>query len=706
MKHTFSIFFVLALLSFGLTAQTINITDTHFKLSLTSSNCVDFDGDGYYDGDVDTNNDGEIQLSEALAVQRLSVNDIEINLLEGLQYFENLTHLYIDDHNNLSSFPQEGLANLLVLDCSGSGFTNLDLTIFPSLEEVDCSSNELVNLTVQGLQNLKKLKVRFNYDLATIDLSGLPSLEDLDLGFCLFTNIELVDLPLLREVNLSGNDLGSLEIVGFPALTTLELRVNNLSSLILAELPSLTVLSIFQNDLQTLDLSNNIPHLRELNANNCPLVNLNLQGLDSLSELDIQNNLLTTLELQNLPILEDVDCRFSNNLESIRLANLPEISRIDARDCPNLIQGEFENLPKLSALDMSDCPISTLNINATPLLYVLDINAADLAAVTYNLPHLGRLTCGGSALTFLDLTAMPNLRELTCNDAQMTSLDLSQNFKLEDLVLSQNHQLEQVNIKNGIQEEHLYIHDAPSLIYICMDEEDVSLVQEEVNATNGLENVSYNTSCSFDPGGSNTQLQGQALFDFDNDGCDSTDIIYPYLRYDLEGVSISTSVYSNANGIYNSYIPEGTFTLTPQPEQPGYFNISPEIATINITSNNEVVLQDFCVTPAFEANDASITIIALSTARPGFDASYEIVYKNQGALPLNGDITFTYNAATVEFLVASINATTEESGLLNWSFTDLLPFECRTIQLDFNVNSPMETPPVNNGDLLVFSAEI
>ncbi|WP_321538784.1 DUF7619 domain-containing protein [Flavobacterium piscinae] len=43
---------------------------------------------------------------------------------------------------------------------------------------------------------------------------------------------------------------------------------------------------------------------------------------------------------------------------------------------------------------------------------------------------------------------------------------------------------------------------------------------------------------------------------------------------------------------------------------------------------------------------------------------------------------------------------------LNWNFTDFNPFETREIDLLFNINSPMETPPVNGGDELGFAAII
>src|SRR5690606_23260881 len=45
-------------------------------------------------------------------------------------------------------------------------------------------------------------------------------------------------------------------------------------------------------------------------------------------------------------------------------------------------------------------------------------------------------------------------------------------------------------------------------------------------------------------------------------------------------------------------------------------------------------------------------------------------------------------------------------GDLTWQFTDLMPFETRVISLTLNVNSPIETPAVNIGEILTFNALI
>ncbi len=64
MKSSISIFLLL-FFTVSSHAQIVNIPDANFKNALVNTNCVDIDGDGIGDIDADTNNDGEIQVSEA-----------------------------------------------------------------------------------------------------------------------------------------------------------------------------------------------------------------------------------------------------------------------------------------------------------------------------------------------------------------------------------------------------------------------------------------------------------------------------------------------------------------------------------------------------------------------------------------------------------------------------------------------------------------
>src|SRR3970040_2773561 len=87
-------FLVVALYFFnGLNAQIVTIPDANLKYLLVNSVCADFNNDGVFDGDVDANNDGEIQELEALNVLQLSVDcvDYPANSFYDQRIISNLT---------------------------------------------------------------------------------------------------------------------------------------------------------------------------------------------------------------------------------------------------------------------------------------------------------------------------------------------------------------------------------------------------------------------------------------------------------------------------------------------------------------------------------------------------------------------------------------------------------------------------------------
>ena len=79
--------------AFAVNAQIVNIPDANFKNALVNTLCVDTDNNNVGDADVDTNNDGEIQVSEALAVIALDVFSNNISDLTGIESFANLQWL-------------------------------------------------------------------------------------------------------------------------------------------------------------------------------------------------------------------------------------------------------------------------------------------------------------------------------------------------------------------------------------------------------------------------------------------------------------------------------------------------------------------------------------------------------------------------------------------------------------------------------------
>jgi hypothetical protein len=259
---------------------------------------------------------------------------------------------------------------------------------------------------------------------------------------------------------------------------------------------------------------------------------------------------------------------------------------------------------------------------------------------------------------------------------------------------------------NNLNWDFLYFNNNPNLQYICCDVDDIPLVQQSVNSY-GLNNCVVNSYCSFTPGGTYFTIQGNSKIDSNSNGCDNSDIDFPFLKFNQIVSNNLVGVYfANQFGNYSIPVQAGSHTITPILENPTYFNISPNSFVADFPTQASPLVQDFCITANGVHHDVEVTIIPTNPARPGFDANYTIIYKNKGNQVESGAITLDFNDAILDLVSANPSFSGQATNSLVWNYTNLQPFETRTINLDFNINSPMEIPAVNNDDILGFSVDI
>jgi len=159
-----------------------------------------------------------------------------------------------------------------------------------------------------------------------------------------------------------------------------------------------------------------------------------------------------------------------------------------------------------------------------------------------------------------------------------------------------------------------------------------------------------------------------------------------------------------SNGVYRLFPDEGTYTTSVIGGLPNSYSVSPLSAISEFTGLENTDIVDFCVVPTIVFNDLNIVFYpSINDPRPGFDTSYQIVYSNAGTTQLSGDITFQYDDSKIQFLNASETVASQTNNTLTLNYSNLNPFETRTINLDFNVFPP---PTTNNDDILVSTITI
>ncbi|WP_452231735.1 FG-GAP-like repeat-containing protein [Lacinutrix sp. MEBiC02595] len=199
------------------------------------------------------------------------------------------------------------------------------------------------------------------------------------------------------------------------------------------------------------------------------------------------------------------------------------------------------------------------------------------------------------------------------------------------------------------------------------------------------------------------EINGVIQLDLDLNGCDNNDINVSNLLINADNGNDSFSTFTLNNGSYQIAVNEGSFT-TSISNLPSYYTSNPVSQTSNFIGIGNVDTIDFCLTSNQTVNDLKIVVYpSQDDLRPGFDTSYQIVYKNVGTTILSDNITFEFDNTKLNFLNASKPISSQTSNTLTFNFTDLNPFETRTIDLEFNVFAP---PTTNIDDVLISTATI
>lgn len=706
-----------AITSFQIIATNPNIVyipDTNFKAKLITLG-------------VDTNTDGNIQFSEATAVTtELNVNSSLIADLTGFEAFTNVPILRCTNNNlstlnlsnlpnlkifecglnsNLSSINLTNLASLDTLRLNSNNLSSLNVNNLTSLKHLDCSYNHISSLNVSNLTNLKILNCASNW-LTTIDVSPLTLLEELNCSMNQLATINVVPLVNLKTLICSNNGIHSLSLNNLPNLEHLEYGNNQSTSLTFSNLPTMKYLDCAGNSIVTLNASV-LPLLEYLDCSGNHLTSINVNGLTHLSYFSFALNQVDTINFSGLSNLSYLNCT-SNLLTSLVLTGLINLDILFAssNSIPSIILGSAPNLT-MAYLDFNQ--LTSLDLTGLSHLHTLAVNNNQLSSLNLTgLVNLIYLDCHENLISSVNFSGLTNLATALCEHNLFTSLDFSGAPNFNNLGCGYNPNLTSINIKNGNPNINFYSYwvDTPSLTFVCADNDELSYIQQIL--TQSLHtNVVLNTYCSFTPGGVYNTITGHIIFDGNNNGCDANDPVLPKVKVEMTQWGINNATFSNNNGLYVFYTTFADQSVTPVFENANYFTISPANATVSFPETNFLTqTQDFCITPNGNHQDLEIVIQPINVARPGFDATYKIVYKNKGNTMVSGSLDFNYNDALLDYVSATVTPSSQNTGQLVWNYTNLVPFETRSFYVTLNVNSPVETPPVNIGTLLDFNATI
>ena len=174
-------------------AQIVRIPDSKFKQHLISQ--------GY-----DVNDDGHIQITEALKVKKLYINDLGIVNVEGINSFINLEEF----------------------GCYNNRINYLDLSKLTKLKYLFASKNRIEYLNIANSVEIVELSIEGNYFIKELDVSKFKKLQSINFSDNQVSKFDASGLVNLVSVTADNNKLKSINVLNVVGLKSISLRNNPL----------------------------------------------------------------------------------------------------------------------------------------------------------------------------------------------------------------------------------------------------------------------------------------------------------------------------------------------------------------------------------------------------------------------------------------------------------------------------------------------
>jgi len=284
MKHFYITFAIIFFANF-MSAQIVDIPDANFKTALVSHNPI-----------IDTNGDGEIQVSEANSFFGiLDVSYKSISSLIGIQSFINITELNVNI-NDLTELDVSQIASLEILKFIHNDLTDIDISQNTNLREFWCNFNEFETLDFSNNINLEFISAPYMNTFTNIDLTNNINLERIFFGDTQLSSLDVSNNPDLTLIQIIDCPISSLDVSQNPLIDRLLLDGTLIQNIDIANNQNLQYLSLDETPITTIDFSEN-PSMFSFEANNCP-------NLEYINARNGQNFWMNTFAAENNPMLD------------------------------------------------------------------------------------------------------------------------------------------------------------------------------------------------------------------------------------------------------------------------------------------------------------------------------------------------------------------------------------------------------------------
>ena len=376
----------------------------------------------------DTNGDGEISISEALAyTDRIDIELPGVQSLKGLEKFKNISALRI--------FPGEGQTNVLT-------DKNFSLTDFPNMQTLD-----ITNTTLEGLE-----------------IKSFPKLTRISIVNGNLNKVTITEAAELKELSLERNNLTALPVTFFNGLTKLT-AINLLGNKIAGD--------IYLTPIDGL----------EANAGNIQIMRTCRLCTPTLGNTEVRYIYVKTQAEASALNGKDGTGVYKSNADSGSQEEDPVITIADAnlrslvwRTLRTFDFATYGNRPVDGPYRKSDlAKITTLEI---------DNNITNITGLE-SFTGLKKLDLRPQGPTTLDLTAMRELEEITLGGTMATIT--GSNVSLKKITIKVNYNVTKLDLRGFRNIEKVFIEEEPTapnhIECIAVPADKVEAVKASINIT-------------------------------------------------------------------------------------------------------------------------------------------------------------------------------------------------------------------------------
>lgn len=221
---TIVLFSVIAALS---AVPTVSHASEEMEIEVCQINATNFPDENfrfYISREFDTNLDSKLSTKEVNCVEKISVGEMNITSLKGVEYFVNTKEIY----------------------CYKNAIKYLDISANTALERLDCYNNNLEELNLSENTNLKYINCCKNI-LKSINVKNNKALEEMYLDNNLVDELSVSENTELIKLSCGSNRLKILDIKNNKKLIELYCDNNQLTGLDTSNNTSMTYCDCSRN---------------------------------------------------------------------------------------------------------------------------------------------------------------------------------------------------------------------------------------------------------------------------------------------------------------------------------------------------------------------------------------------------------------------------------------------------------------------------